>query len=136
MSDRTEIDGIERYIYYKHTSDFKKTLTFKIKLKGPKYNKFSIYRVNASSPGNMLIDYLFFDNVSEIKSLFSKIDSLGIDESLKERKKTTHYEISKYKRSIGITQYSSSADIGNDFVLTSKEYDGIKSSFEKYLLEN
>jgi len=30
---------------------------------------------------------LVFDNVSEIKSLFSKIDTLGIDKSLMKRKK-------------------------------------------------
>ena len=84
--DRTEISGIDRTIYEKHSNNHNKSLTFGTKLKGYNANRFFIIRTNISDLKDIKSKGLFFNNISEIKSLFDKIDSLGIGKSLKERK--------------------------------------------------
>ena len=137
MIDRTEISSITRYIYEKESKDLKKSLTFSKQIRkeymyGIKY-RFS--RVNTTNLEHIRSDFLVFDNVTEIKSLFDKIDSLGIGESLKERKKTMYYEIDKRQSGISVKQFSGAVDFSNDWYFRNSEYDGIKSSFEKHLLE-
>ena len=135
-TDRTKIDEILRYIYEKRSSDLKKSLTFSTNLIDNKTFKYSILKVDRSDINNFKSGELFFHNVSEIKSLFHKIDSLDIDDSLKKREKTMYYEISKHEEDMNIMQYSSSLGIAYELLLTFIEYEGIKSSFEKYLSEN
>jgi len=135
-TDRTKIDEIRRYIYEKGSSDLKKSLTFSKNLMDNKTFKYSILKVDRSDINNYQSGELFFHNVQEIKTLFYKIDSLSIDETLKEREKRMYYEISKQKEDLNIMQYSNSLGTVFELFLTYPEYEGIKSTFEKYLLEN
>ena len=134
-SDRTKISNIKRVIYNKTSKDYKRSLIFKRDLTDNESIEFYLMRINTSNLDNIRTESLGFDNVSEVKDLFTKIDSLDNGQSLMERKKTIHYEIKKSNGGVDIKQFSSGINIANNFYLLTSEYEGIKYAFEKYLAE-
>ena len=137
VSSRTKIYKISRRIYAKTSGDAKHSLTLSTDLEGgDDFMKYYIVKVDASDLKDLKTSSLAFKNVAEFETFFSKIDTLDIGKSLTERKKTKHYEITKGKYLIDIQQFNRDINIPNKMKLSNSEYKGIKSSFEKYLLEN
>lgn len=136
LSDRTIIDEINRYIYLKKSKDATKSLSLSKKTKVNSDNsKFTIIKIDATDINDIESSILSFKSEEEVQQLFNKIDSIEDGKSLNERKKTKHYEITKYNSTIEIKQFDGSINIEKKVSLTTLEYDGIKASFKKYLLE-
>ncbi len=135
--DRTKIDEITRHFYDKKSNNGVKSLTFSTPLKGSNdFMKFSLIKIDASDLKNAESSSLVFKSIEEVQDFFGKIDSLGTDKSLLERKKIKHYEINKGEYSVEIKQFDGEVNIPYKMELSISEYKGIKSAFEKYLLEN
>ncbi|WP_165750434.1 hypothetical protein [Cellulophaga sp. Z1A5H] len=137
VSSRTKIDNITRRIYDKTSNDAKNSLRLSTEIEGGNdFMKFSIMKIDASDLKNAKTSSLVFKNIEEVQEFFNKIDTLEIGKNLMERKKVKHYEINKGKSSIDITQFDGEINIPKKLKLSTSEYDGIKSAFKKYLLEN
>lgn len=136
LSDRTKIEEIKRYIYLKQSTKATKSLSLSKIIKGnSKDFKFTIIKIDATDIQEVESSILSFKNEEELQQLFLKVDSVEEGKSLKERKKTKHYEITKYNNTIEIEQFNSSINKSNKITLTTLEYDGLKAAFEKYALE-
>lgn len=132
LSDRTKIDEIKRFIYDKKINDGKYGLNLHTELKKGKPTSFALVKVIFKKDLSSEAYALTFKNIAEVKSLFSKIDSLKVGNQLKERKKVKHYEIDKTSSSIHIKQFATSVDIPFEMYLRNIEFEGLKMALERF----
>jgi hypothetical protein len=135
-TDRTKIDGISRDIYYKmENNSFDGKLVKLVGLHISLFKKDHSLMLRTMDKDNVSVA-LHFDNKDELQDLFSKVDTLKVGEELNERKKTTHYIISKEEKRIVIQQWRNPIGGMSDRVkLSLSEYTGIKDAYNKYLSE-
>tara|TARA_Y100001968_G_C19336582_1_gene707216 strand:+ start:24 stop:572 length:549 start_codon:yes stop_codon:yes gene_type:complete len=141
-TDRTKIEGIKRTIYDKReTNSFDGTLVRAVGLQKSLFKKeqslmLSIIEGQDIKSLKTTNKVLHFDDEDELKDFFSKVDTLKIGEELNERKKTTHYIISKEEKRIVIQQWRNPIGGMSDRVkLSLKEYVGIKDAYNKFANE-